>query len=91
MTIKLVYNNNSEDSINSIVEYIVETYPTINVEMYNEDINKQKKKAIMIKASCGASLLPFCSVYNEDKELIKAFYSEVKECTLINISNYLKL
>ena len=50
---------------------------------------KDKKKAIMIKASCGTRLVPFVAVYDNNKELIKAFYSEVGDCTTDNIIKYL--
>lgn len=67
-----------------------ENYPKVQIETYDEDHFKDKKKAIMIKASCGTRLAPFTAVYDANKELIKAFYSEVGECTIENILNFLK-
>ena len=43
----------------------------------------------MIKASCGTRLVPFVAVYDNNKELVKAFYSEVGDCTADNIIKYL--
>lgn len=39
---------------------------------------------------CGTKLVPFCAIYNDKKEVVKAFYSEVSECTFNNINKYLK-
>lgn len=39
---------------------------------------------------CGTKLAPFCAIYNDKKEILKAFYSEVSECTFNNINKYLK-
>lgn len=56
---------------------------------YNEEYYKDKKDSYKLKSSCGARLNPFCAIYNDNKNLVKAFYSEVGECTVTNILNYL--
>lgn len=89
MTVKIVYNENSQPLQNRITAYLWEYFPKIQVETYDESHYKDKKKAIMIKASCGTRLAPFVAVYDNNKELIKAFYSETKDCTFDNIINYL--
>lgn len=94
MTIKIVYSAGQGDSIgeqltkaldkrdeNSLIKF--------NLVSYNEEHHKQRKDALQLKASCGARLLPFCAIYNDDKEMIKAFYSEVRECTVSNILEYI--
>ena len=94
MTIKIVYSAGQGDSIgeqltkalnkrdeNSLIKF--------NLVSYNEEHHKQRKDALQLKASCGARLLPFCAIYNDDKEIIKAFYSEVGECTVSNILEYI--
>lgn len=94
MTIKIVYSIGQGDSIgeqltkaldkrdeNSLIKF--------NLVSYNEEHHKQRKDALRLKASCGARLLPFCAIYNDDKEIIKAFYSEVGECTVSNILEYI--
>lgn len=90
MTIKVITNDDSAAFTNSLLAIVWSEYPSITTESYNEDNYKEKKKAIMIKASCGTRLTPFVAVYNEDKDLVKAFYSEVGECTLNSIIKYLK-
>lgn len=90
MTVKIVYSEDCLPLKNQVVAYIWEKLPGIEVETYDELHYKDKKKAIMIKASCGTRLVPFVAVYNDDKELIKAFYSEVGDCTVNNIIKYLE-
>ena len=84
MIIKLVY---SESKGQDLLEY----FQTLDYEVItlNEDYHKDKKKAIQLKASCGTKLIPFVAIYNDNRELIKAFYTEVKECTCENIKSYL--
>lgn len=89
MTIKIVYNEACQPFENRLVAYIWEHFPKIEVETYDELHYKDKKKAIMIKASCGTRLVPFVAVYDNNKELIKAFYSEVGDCIADNIIKYL--
>lgn len=88
MTVKIIYSDICLSLKNRIAAYILEKFPEIEVETYNESHYKNKKKAIMIKASCGTKLVPFVAIYN-NKELVKAFYSEVGDCTADNIIKYL--
>lgn len=84
--IKLCYN----DEFKPLKEQLEREFGKLySIEFYNEDHHKEKKKSIIIKASCGARLLPFCSVYDQNEELIKGFYSEVDECTFAHIGEYL--
>lgn len=89
MVVKIVYNEDSQPLQNMITAYLWENFPKIQVETYDESHYKDKKKAIMIKASCGTKLAPFVVIYNDNKEPIKAFYSETKDCTYNNIIKYL--
>lgn len=88
MTIKIVYNESCQVFKNQLVAYLWEHFPKIDIETYDESYYKDKKKAIMIKSSCGARLTPFIAIYNNNKDLIKAFYSEVRDCTLNNVIEY---
>lgn len=99
MTIKIAYSPGQGDQLEDLIlRNLVSLlkkdenghFPTIEVIAYNEDHYKEKKDAYMLKASCGARLTPFCAIYDDDKNLIKAFYSEVGECTINNIIEYLK-
>lgn len=88
MLIKIVTDNRSIILSNTLLPILWKDFPDIAVESFNEDNYKDKKKAIANKVLCGARLTPFVAVYNDDKELIKAFYSEVGECTVDNIKKY---
>lgn len=88
MIIKIVYNEQCESFKDNIIETLKE-FPTLKVEIYNEDNYKEKKKAILVKSACGARLNPFSSIYNDKGELIKAFYTEVGLCTVNDIIKYL--
>lgn len=90
MTVKIIYSEDCLPLKNQVVAYIWEKLPGVEVETYDELHYKDKKKAIMIKASCGTRLVPFVAVYDDDKELVKAFYSEVGDCTVNNIVKYLE-
>lgn len=90
MLIKIVIGENSTVFSNKLLAILWRDFPDITIETFNEDSYKDKKKAIMTKVSCGARLTPFVAIYNESKDLVKAFYTEVEECTIDNIINYLK-
>lgn len=72
LNIKVAYNNETKNQIDFLLGSPV-------VEAYNEDDYREKKKALQLKASCGARELPFVAFYH-DGELIRCAYSEVKEC-----------
>lgn len=89
MTIKLVYNSLLSNELDpSSLTKELEGYP-ISLEFYDENIFNDKRKARQIKSSFGARLVPFVAVY-ENKKGIKGFYSEVNECNINNIVNYVK-
>ena len=50
---------------------------------------KERKKAFGLKGSFSARLSPFAVLYNSENNPVRAFYSEVNECTLDNIINNL--
>lgn len=89
MTVKIIYNENYLPFKNKVVSYIWENIPSVRLETYDDMHFRDKKKAIMIKASCGTKMTPFAAVYNDNKDVIKAFYSETQECTADNIIKYL--
>jgi hypothetical protein len=90
MIVKLVYKVGSGDILSEELLKLQKENEGLVVQTYDAGYYKSKKDAIQIKASCGAGLVPFCAIYNDDKELVKAFYSEVGECTFVNISKYIK-
>ena len=60
-----------------------------NYISFNTEFFKDRKKAFKLKGSCSAKLNPFCAIYKDDNTLIKAFYSEAKECTFNNIKTFI--
>lgn len=89
MVIRLIYNEGCR-ILATQIEKLREIDSCLEIEMLNEDNHKEKKKALQGKISCGAKLVPFVAIYNDSSELIKAFYSEVGECTVDNINKYLE-
>ena len=63
LTIKIAFNDKTEAKV-----AFLEGYPWL--EMYNEDYYKERKKALGLKASCGAREVPFIAFYH-DGELMK--------------------
>ena len=93
MIIKLAYESGCGDLLKDQLSKSLKTkesdFYNFKVIAYDEGHYKSKKDALQLKASCGARLLPFCAIYNDDKEIIKAFYSEVGDCTLNNILDFI--
>lgn len=84
MILKVVYDDNSQILINKL-KSILSNYPLIELESYHEGLFKERKKAFGLKGSFSARLSPFAVLYNSENNPVKAFYSEVNECTLDNI------
>lgn len=89
MTIKVVYNNLSQDYAEKVTKLALGFDKDNSIELYNEDFYKDQKKAILIKASCGTRMTPFISIY-DNKELIKAFYGEDNSNKLENLEEWMK-
>lgn len=93
MIVKIAYAQGYGDLIAkelpSLLKNREDEYHTFKIILYDEDHYKSKKDAIQLKASCGARLLPFCALYNDNKEIVKAFYSEVGECNINNILDFI--
>ena len=88
MKICIVFDEKSNIFAFTLIAYLCREHPDIKIETYDEDFFKEKKKAFKIKGACSARLTPFVSIYKKS-ELVKAFYSEAKECTFENIKKYL--
>lgn len=90
MELTLAVNNNSVLLANQLKKYAEEKCPLLEVQYHNEDIYKEKQKAFKLKGGYGARQVPFALLYDTlNKKPVKAFYSEVGECTLDNIINHL--
>ena len=96
LTIKMAYDAKSEGLYITLKDIINQKYPDIVFEGYAEDSLKERKKAFGLKGCYAARLVPFAAVSttvenDEEKEEkpMKAFYSEVSECTIDNILKFI--
>lgn len=81
--VKCSYNSESDNLL-----ALEKEFEDIEFEFYDSNHYKERKKAILLKAGYGTKLDPFLVVL-EDKEPLRAFYSDVNECTYDNIKAYL--
>lgn len=96
LTVKMAYDEKSESLYRTLKDIMDQKYPDIIFEGYAEDSLKERKKAFGLKGCYAARLVPFTAVStivenDEEKEEkpMKAFYSEVSECTIDNILKFI--
>lgn len=89
MILKVVYNDKSISLINEL-QSILKEFPMIELESYQEEIFKEKRKAFKLKGAFSAKITPFAVLYDNKKVPIIVFYSESHDCTFENIINKLK-
>lgn len=96
LTVKMAYDEKSESLYKTLKDLLNQKYPDIIFEGYAEDSLKERKKAFGLKGCYAARLVPFTAVStivenDEEKEEkpMKAFYSEVSECTIDNILKFI--
>ena len=91
MIIKIIYNSNNQNQQKCVelTTKFLKKYSKLEVLTFDENHYKEKKKAFQIKASCGTKETPFIAVYNDDKEIVKAFYSEVDNNVFKSFFNYI--
>ena len=63
--------------------------PELKIEKYNENNYHERKKAFKIKGRYSARMAPFMLLTTDNKEYIKAFYSEDKGCTLERLISFI--
>ena len=80
MILKVAYDDNSENLIIKLKEFLVD-YPLINLEVYHENLFKERKKAFAIKNEWGTRKSPFAILIDNDHIPVVAFYSEEGNCT----------
>lgn len=90
MLAKIVYSELYSDYAAEVAAAILDSDKENKVELYDEDFYKDRKKAMLIKISCGTKLSPMVAIYNDDKELIKAFYKEDKTNDIEVIKKWLQ-
>lgn len=89
ISVMVAYEENSVPFFTELQNLITQKYPEISLTGYREDSLKERKKALGVKGSWAAHLTPFAVIYDYENTPLKAFYSEVQECTVDNIEFYL--
>lgn len=88
-TLSIAYNNDSKEFFQAISELLKNDYPQVALSGYNESAFKSRNKAFKLKGGWSARKTPFALITDEEGNPLKAFYSEVEECTIDNIKFYL--
>lgn len=86
MIIKIVYNS---DVHNDFYYGLIDKLRDCTVETYDVKYSDDAKKGLKVKSNFGARMNPFVGIYSNDGDILKGFYSEIAECTITNIINYL--
>ena len=96
LTVKMAYDERSVGLYRTLKDIMDQKYPDIIFEGYAEDSLKERKKAFGLKGCYAARLVPFVAVSTTieteegtDDKPMKAFYSEVSECTIDNILKFI--
>lgn len=87
VTLKLSYLN-SCTWVPELLNLARDKYPLLDIQVFNEDSIKERKKAFALKNTWATRMSPFAILISDDVP-IKAFYSEDGGCTLDNILNTL--
>ena len=89
MTLKVAYDDHSENFFIDLKALITYKYPLIETEGFHENLLKERKKAFQLKGGFSARKSPFLVLFDVEGTPIKAFYTEANECSLDNIEKVL--
>ena len=84
-SLKIAYDDSSENLVRELETLIPSKHPLIKLEAYHENLFKERKKAFKLKGGYSARHCPFAVLLDDDGKVVSAFYSESKECTLDNV------
>ena len=87
LTFKYVYDSQSSTKLRDQLTEMAGC--CFNLETFDINHYKERKKAFKIKGSCSARENPFLAVYDNDL-LVKAFYTEADECKFEVIIKWFK-
>lgn len=90
MTLTVCYNDNCKKFVEQLNQVIPQISSEIEIITYNEDDYKERKKSYKVKGGYSARMNPFVLILGDEKQYLKAFYSEDKGCTVDNISAFFK-
>ena len=89
MTLKVAYDDLSENFFMDLRALITRKYPLLETEGFHENLLKERKKAFQLKGGFSARKCPFLVLFDVEGAPIKAFYTEANECSLDNIEKVL--
>lgn len=89
--LKVAFDEKSKLFFEQLQTIINNEFPEIETIGYCESSSKERNKAFRLKGGYSARKTPFAVITNEEDKPLKAFYSEVSECTLDHICNYIKV
>ena len=89
MILNICFNDSCSQFPLKIENFCSENYPELKIEKYNENNYHERKKAFKIKGRYSARMSPFMLLTTDNKEYIKAFYSEDKGCTLEKLISFI--
>lgn len=86
---KLYLAHNDQKLEVALKKFILEEMPDVKLYAYDESYTDEKQKAARIRGAFSAGMSPFAVLKTDEDKYIKAFYSEVNECTLDCITHNL--
>lgn len=87
MILEIAYDDNSQELVKEL-EKELKKFKYLEFKSYHEELFKERNKAFKLKGAYGTRLCPF-ALLTVDNKPIKAFYSELNQCTIHNIINSL--
>ena len=87
LTLEVSYNDDSQELVKKLEKELLK-FKDIELKSYHEELFKERKKSFKLKGAYGTRLCPFAVLTIEGKP-VKAFYSELNQCTVENIINSL--
>ena len=85
--LEISYNDDSQKLVKQLQEELAK-FKDVELKSYHEELFKERKKSFKLKGAYGTRLCPFAVLTIEGKP-VKAFYSELNQCTVENIINSL--
>ena len=70
-------------------KFIEAEAPSVELISYDESYTDDKKRANRLKGGFSARMSPFAVLKTNEEKFIKAFYSEVNDCTYSNLTHNL--
>lgn len=87
MVLEVAYNDNSQELVKQLEKELA-VFNDLEFKSYHEELFKERNKAFKLKGAYGTRLCPF-ALLSIDGKPVKAFYSEMDQCTFTNIINSL--